>query len=148
MCVRNTAKRLNRTNGTQYVLKVSPTFCMKLRAKRNDSSHPILHCGVVCTIIVQDQLATTSSSYEKQLSTMSDHLCELNDKMMRQSEELEVLRRNKVHYTQPLSIVHMCNYMPQSMCTFYYVSNDVKASKQINYTHERNSEIKESWPRW
>ncbi|CAI8046132.1 Protein phosphatase 1 regulatory subunit 21 [Geodia barretti] len=44
---------------------------------------------------LQDQLATTSSSYEKQLSTMSDHLCELNDKMMRQSEELEVLRRNK-----------------------------------------------------
>jgi protein phosphatase 1 regulatory subunit 21 len=44
---------------------------------------------------LQDQLATTSSSYEKQLSTMSDHLCELNDKMMRQSEELEMLRRNK-----------------------------------------------------
>ena len=91
----------------------------------NNSSRPRL--GVVCTI-VQDQLATTSSSYEKQLSTMSDHLCELNDKMMRQSEELEVLRRNKVHYTQPLSIVHMYNCMPQSLCTFFYVSNK-KANK-------------------
>ena len=128
------------------------TVCTQVKSNilhetRSHSSHPILHCGVVCTIIVQDQLATTSSSYEKQLSTMSDHLCELNDKMMRQSEELEVLRRNKVHYTQPLSIVHMCNYMPQSMCTFYYVSNDVKASKQINYT-QGNSEIRKSWPRW
>jgi protein phosphatase 1 regulatory subunit 21 len=44
---------------------------------------------------LQDQLATTSSSYEKQLSTMSDHLCELNDRMMKQNEELEMTRRNK-----------------------------------------------------
>ena len=44
---------------------------------------------------LQDQLATTSSNYEKQLSTMSDHLCELNDKMLRQTEELELIKRNK-----------------------------------------------------
>ena len=91
----------------------------------NHFSRPRLHCGVVCTI-VQDQLATTSSSYEKQLSTMSDHLCELNDKMMRQSEELEMLRRNKVHHTQPLSIVHMYNCNPQSICTFYIIMSAIR----------------------
>ena len=41
---------------------------------------------------------TTSSNYEKQLSTMSDHLCELNDKLVKQSEELDVLKKSsKVH---------------------------------------------------
>ena len=48
-----------------------------------------------CCPSLQDQLATTSSSYEKQLSTMSDHLCELNDKLLRQTEELEFIKRNK-----------------------------------------------------
>lgn len=43
---------------------------------------------------LQDQLATTSSSYEKQLSTMSDHLCELNDRLLKQSDELDVLRKS------------------------------------------------------
>lgn len=42
---------------------------------------------------LQDQLATTSSNYEKQLSTMSDHLCELNDKLIGQSDELDALRK-------------------------------------------------------
>ena len=44
---------------------------------------------------------STSSNYEKQLSTMSDHLCELKDKMLKQTEELEMPRRNKTvsdHY--------------------------------------------------
>ena len=36
---------------------------------------------------------TTCSNYEKQLSTMSDHLCELNDKMLQKSEELDQLRK-------------------------------------------------------
>jgi len=36
---------------------------------------------------------TTCSNYEKQLSTMSDHLCELNDKMMQKSEELEHFKK-------------------------------------------------------
>lgn len=42
---------------------------------------------------LQDQLTTTSSNYEKQLSTMSDHLCELNDRLMKQNDEIEDLKR-------------------------------------------------------
>ena len=42
---------------------------------------------------LQDQLATTSTNYEKQLSTMSDHLCELNEKLLKQNEEIEDLKR-------------------------------------------------------
>ena len=42
---------------------------------------------------LQDQLSTTSSNYESQLSTMSDHLCEMRDRMLVQEEEMEVLRR-------------------------------------------------------
>ena len=41
----------------------------------------------------QDQLATTASNYEHQLSTMSDHLCELNDRLLKQSDELESRKR-------------------------------------------------------
>lgn len=44
----------------------------------------------------QDQLGTTSSNYEKQLSAMSDHVCELNDKLVKQSEEMDSLRKAKV----------------------------------------------------
>ena len=43
---------------------------------------------------LQDQLATTSSNYEKQLSTMSDHLCEMNDKLLKQNDEIEDLKRS------------------------------------------------------
>ena len=46
--------------------------------------------------LFKDQLTTTSSNYESQLSTMSDHLCELSDKLLKQEEEMEVLRRGKV----------------------------------------------------
>lgn len=45
-------------------------------------------------------MSTTSDNYEKQLSAMSDHLCEVNDKLLKQSEELEVLKKSgKVSYT-------------------------------------------------
>ena len=50
----------------------------------------------VMLYLLQDQLTTTSDSYEKQLSAMSDHLCELNDKILRQADELESSRRTKV----------------------------------------------------
>lgn len=48
-------------------------------------------------------MSTLSSNYESQLSTMSDHLCELNDTLMKREEELELLRKNaagKVCYVQ------------------------------------------------
>lgn len=45
-------------------------------------------------LMLQDQLGTTSSNYEKQLSTMSDHLCELNEKLINQSDQLEVLKKS------------------------------------------------------
>lgn len=39
---------------------------------------------------------TLSSSYEGQLSAMSDHLCELRDKLAKNEEELEIAKRGKV----------------------------------------------------
>lgn len=60
-------------------------------------------------IDIQDQLATTSSNYEKQLSTMSDHLCELNDKLLKQNEEIEDLKRpSKVHITVVSECTELC----------------------------------------
>lgn len=43
---------------------------------------------------VKDQLERTRSSYEIQMSTMSDHLIEITDKMNRQDEENEKLRHD------------------------------------------------------
>ena len=43
-------------------------------------------------------MATTASNYKKQLSAMSDHLCEVNDKLLRQTDELEALRKAKVMF--------------------------------------------------
>lgn len=50
-------------------------------------------CQSVNSSWLQDQLATTSTNYEKQLSTMSDHLCELNEKLLKQNEQIEELKR-------------------------------------------------------
>lgn len=41
---------------------------------------------------IQDELKTRVTMYENQLSTMSDHLAELNEKITEQSEELEVMK--------------------------------------------------------
>ena len=34
-----------------------------------------------------------SSGYESQLSTMSDHLCELRDKLLKKEEEMEMMKK-------------------------------------------------------
>eukprot|EP00731_Ephydatia_muelleri_P024275 Em0016g546a len=44
---------------------------------------------------LKDELSITKENYDKQLSTMSDHVCELNDKLTKQSEELETLKKSK-----------------------------------------------------
>ena len=47
---------------------------------------------------------------------MSDHLCELNDKLLKQSEEMEILRKSKVStkelFISPLTpcMIHVGNY--------------------------------------
>lgn len=41
---------------------------------------------------IKDQLERTRSSYELQMSTMSDHLIEMNDRMAKQSDENEKLK--------------------------------------------------------
>lgn len=41
---------------------------------------------------LQDELATTKRSYEDQLSTMSDHLCSLNETLSKQREEIDTLK--------------------------------------------------------
>ena len=72
----------------------------------------------MCLCVLQDQLTTTSSNYERQLSTMSDHLCELNDKMMQQTEELELLRKNKV-YTKLMSMqVHVYKFLKGNVAVY------------------------------
>lgn len=45
-----------------------------------------------CRSPVQDELATTKRSYEDQLSTMSDHLCSLNETLSKQREEIDTLK--------------------------------------------------------
>ena len=42
---------------------------------------------------VRDQLERTRSSYELQMSTMSDHLIEINEKMAKHSQENEKLKQ-------------------------------------------------------
>lgn len=41
-------------------------------------------------------MTTLSSGYEGQLSAMSDHLCELRDKLAKSEEELENAKKGKV----------------------------------------------------
>lgn len=42
---------------------------------------------------------TLSSSYEGQLSAMSDHLCEVQDNLTRKEEEIEVFKRGRVMFS-------------------------------------------------
>eukprot|EP00118_Oscarella_pearsei_P024070 m.297754 g.297754 ORF g.297754 m.297754 type:complete len:580 (+) comp40775_c1_seq27:1376-3115(+) len=44
---------------------------------------------------LEDELQTTTHSYEAQLSMMSDHLCTLNDKLTAQRDEIEELKVTK-----------------------------------------------------
>ena len=44
----------------------------------------------------QDEIKTLSKNYETQLSVMSDHMCSLNDQLMRKSEEVQNSRQVKV----------------------------------------------------
>ena len=46
----------------------------------------------MCVLCLQDELTTTSHSYDAQLSMMSDHLCGLNDKLTSQQDEIDVLK--------------------------------------------------------
>ncbi|XP_068597271.1 protein phosphatase 1 regulatory subunit 21 [Brachionichthys hirsutus] len=41
---------------------------------------------------LQDELTTTKRSYEDQLSTMSDHLCSMNETLSKQREEIDTLK--------------------------------------------------------
>ncbi|CAH1263624.1 PPP1R21 [Branchiostoma lanceolatum] len=46
---------------------------------------------------LQDELTTTTSNYESQLSMMSEHLCSMNDKLTQQRDEIDALKlSNKV----------------------------------------------------
>lgn len=50
---------------------------------------------------VKDQLERTRSSYETQMSTMSDHLIEMSDRMSRQAEENEKLKHDLAQARNP-----------------------------------------------
>ncbi|XP_035695312.1 protein phosphatase 1 regulatory subunit 21-like isoform X1 [Branchiostoma floridae] len=41
---------------------------------------------------LQDELTTTTSNYESQLSMMSEHLCSMNDKLTQQRDEIDALK--------------------------------------------------------
>eukprot|EP00058_Branchiostoma_floridae_P011747 XP_002597235.1 hypothetical protein BRAFLDRAFT_276229 [Branchiostoma floridae] len=54
---------------------------------------------------LQDELTTTTSNYESQLSMMSEHLCSMNDKLTQQRDEIDALKlSNKVRLIK----VHQC----------------------------------------
>ena len=61
---------------------------------------------------IKDQLERTRSSYEMQMSTMSDHLIEMTDRMTRQAEENENLKHeinNLSNQTNQTSLVNSKN---------------------------------------
>ena len=65
----------------------------------------------LCNAALQDELATTTRSYEGQLSMMSEHLAGMNDKLTAQTDEIDALKyqlnhkvpANKTSYQHQLS---------------------------------------------
>ena len=46
----------------------------------------------MCVFFIEDELQTTTRSYEGQLSMMSEHLAGMNEKLTTQKDEIEVLK--------------------------------------------------------
>lgn len=58
---------------------------------------------------MQDELQTTTKSYEGQLSMMSEHLASMNEKLTTQKDEIDALKyqiQNPAKVRVSLSLVH------------------------------------------
>ena len=47
---------------------------------------------IFVSLILQDELQTTTRNYEGQLAMMSDHLAGMNEKLARQKDEIDALK--------------------------------------------------------
>lgn len=77
---------------------------------------------------VKDQLDRTRSSYETQMSTMSDHLVEMTDRMSRQAEENERLKHDLTQTRNNNNITTAAATNSSSSSS----SNHLKSSKTTN----------------
>uniref|UniRef100_UPI00358FB181 protein phosphatase 1 regulatory subunit 21 isoform X2 n=1 Tax=Myxine glutinosa TaxID=7769 RepID=UPI00358FB181 len=66
---------------------------LALTDKNKQSLHKELALSKDCLSQLQDEFTTTRRSYEDQLSTMSDHLCGVNDTLAKQREEIDALKQ-------------------------------------------------------
>uniref|UniRef100_A0A8C4QDA3 Protein phosphatase 1 regulatory subunit 21 n=1 Tax=Eptatretus burgeri TaxID=7764 RepID=A0A8C4QDA3_EPTBU len=66
---------------------------LALTDKNQQALHKELALSKDCLSQLQDEFTTTRRSYEDQLSTMSDHLCGVNDTLAKQREEIDALKQ-------------------------------------------------------
>ena len=83
----------NRLLDSQAVFYYEEMKCMLERLKLQMERKGLLEAD---SSEVRDQLERTRSSYEVQMSAMSDHLVEMTERMSRQEEEIERLRQDLV----------------------------------------------------
>jgi len=83
----------NRLLDSQAVFYYEEMKCMLERLKLQMERNGLLEAD---SSEVRDQLERTRSSYEVQMSAMSDHLVEMTERMSRQEEEIERLRQDLV----------------------------------------------------
>lgn len=89
---------IKKINGLNQQLELTDAKCLffyeeiKSLAERLNLQTDLAHLQEVDLNEVRDQLERTRSSYETQMSTMSDHLIEVNDRMAKQVEENEKLK--------------------------------------------------------
>ena len=50
-------------------------------------------------MLSQDELSTTQRSYEEQLASMTEHMSEMNRKLIEQTDQLTVMRYNSKENT-------------------------------------------------
>lgn len=81
----------NRMLDSKAVFYYEEMKCMLERLELQIKNNGVLEAD---SSEIKDQLERTRSSYEMQMSTMSDHLIEVTDRMRRQEEENERLRHD------------------------------------------------------
>ena len=67
-------------------------------------------------------MTTLSSGYEGQLSAMSDHLCELRDKLAKSEEELENAKKGKVRLFCLFFVMYILCRKRNRECELYAAS--------------------------
>jgi len=61
-----------------------------------------------CVSVRQDELQTTTRSYEGQLSMMSEHLAAMNERLTQQKDEIDVLKYQLEQQQQGSKVLLHC----------------------------------------